>query len=122
MHPRTLEEYFYESCIIPEGDDIDDEDFKIRVIYKIFEKSSYSSSEPLEVTGNVLFSTERKRMLFLLKTTLVIIPNLYTCLIQNEKPLKPGQQSIMKACSQKAQNIIMLNQMQMSFQQLALEK
>ena len=51
MHPRTLEEYFYESCIIPEGDDIDDEDFKIRVIYKIFEKSSYSSSEPIEVTG-----------------------------------------------------------------------
>ena len=68
MHPRTLEEYFYESCIIPEGDDIDDEDFKIRVIYKIFEKSSYSSSEPLEVTGNVLFSTKRKRMLFLLKS------------------------------------------------------
>ena len=67
MHPRTLEEYFYESCIIPEGDDIDDEDFKIRVIYKIFEKSSYSSSEPLEVTGNVLFSTKRKRMLFLKK-------------------------------------------------------
>ena len=53
MHPRTLEEYFYESCIIPEGDDIDDEDFKIRVIYKIFEKSSYSSSEPIEVTGNM---------------------------------------------------------------------
>ena len=54
MHPRTLEEYFYESCIIPEGDDIDDEDFKIRVIYKIFEKSSYSSSESMEVTGNGL--------------------------------------------------------------------
>ena len=53
MHPRTLEEYFYESCIIPEGDDIDDEDFKIRVIYKIFEKSTYSSSEPIEVTGNM---------------------------------------------------------------------
>ena len=36
---------------MPEGDDIDDEDFKIRIIYKIFERSSYSSSESLEVTG-----------------------------------------------------------------------
>ena len=51
IHPRTLEEFFYESCIVPEGDDIDDEDFKIRIIYKIFERSSYSSSESLEVTG-----------------------------------------------------------------------
>ena len=28
---RTLEEYFYENCIRPEGDDIDDEDFRIKV-------------------------------------------------------------------------------------------
>jgi hypothetical protein len=48
-----LEEYFYESCILSEGDDIDDEDFKIRIIYKIFEKPTYSSSEPLEVTGSL---------------------------------------------------------------------
>ena len=55
MHPRTLEEYFYESCIIPEGDDIDDEDFKIRVVYKIFEKSSYSTSDSMEVTGKIQY-------------------------------------------------------------------
>jgi len=30
VHHKTLEEYFYEKCIIVEGDDIDDEDFRIR--------------------------------------------------------------------------------------------
>jgi hypothetical protein len=30
VNSRTLEKYFNENCITPEGDDIDDEDFRIR--------------------------------------------------------------------------------------------
>ena len=47
---RTLEEYFYESCIRPEGDDIDDEDFRIKINFKLFEKPAYANDEKLEVT------------------------------------------------------------------------
>ena len=50
INPRTLEEYFYESCIIPEGDDIDDEDFRIRINFKLFEKPAFTDKEHLEVT------------------------------------------------------------------------
>ncbi len=49
VNPRTLEEYFYESCIIPEGDDIDDEDFRIKINFKLFEKPGYFDDEDLEV-------------------------------------------------------------------------
>ena len=38
VNPRTVEEYFYDHCIKTEGDDIDDEDFVIRVNFKLFEK------------------------------------------------------------------------------------
>ena len=48
-------EYFNESCILPEGDDIDDEDFKIRINFKLFEKSTYSPTESLAVTGNEIY-------------------------------------------------------------------
>ena len=44
INPRTLEQYFYDYCIIPEGDDIDDEDFKIRIKFKLFEKPVYGGS------------------------------------------------------------------------------
>ncbi len=36
--PRTLEEHFYEFCINTEGEDVDDEEFKIRINFKLFEK------------------------------------------------------------------------------------
>lgn len=36
VHHKTLEQYFYEKCIIVEGDDIDDEDFKIRLFDLLF--------------------------------------------------------------------------------------
>ena len=38
VNTRTLEEYFYENCIRPEGDDIDDEEFKIKINFKLFER------------------------------------------------------------------------------------
>ena len=44
INPRTLEQYFYDYCIIPEGDDIDDEDFKISIKFKLFEKPVYGGS------------------------------------------------------------------------------
>ena len=48
VHPRTIERYFYEECIEPEGEDIDDEDFKIKINYKIFEKPTIGESKELE--------------------------------------------------------------------------
>lgn len=50
VNPRTLEEYFYESCIRPEGDDIDDEDFRIKINFKLFEKPASKDEEKMEVT------------------------------------------------------------------------
>ncbi len=50
INPRTLDEYFYETCVIPEGDDIDDEDFRIRINFRLFEKPAYDSGESLEST------------------------------------------------------------------------
>ena len=38
VNSKTLEQYFFENCITPEGDDIDDEDFRIKVNYRLFEK------------------------------------------------------------------------------------
>ena len=38
LNPKTLEEHFYENCIETEGEDIDDEEFRIRIKYKLFEK------------------------------------------------------------------------------------
>lgn len=49
INSRTLEEYFYETCIIPEGDDIDDEDFRIKINFKLFEKPLYGENDNLEV-------------------------------------------------------------------------
>ena len=49
INPRTLEEYFYESCIRTEGEDIDDEEFRIRLNFKLFEKPVYKDSEDFEV-------------------------------------------------------------------------
>ena len=48
VHPRTIERYFYEECIAPEGEDIDDEEFKIRINYKLFEKPTIGESKELE--------------------------------------------------------------------------
>ena len=61
-----LVEYFNESCILPEGDDIDDEDFKIRINFKLFEKSTYSPTESLAVTGNENYLDVFQRMLYIL--------------------------------------------------------
>ncbi|TRY68237.1 hypothetical protein TCAL_06841 [Tigriopus californicus] len=47
LNPRTLEEYFYEECIIPEGDDIDEEDFQIRINFKLFERPLVDENTPL---------------------------------------------------------------------------
>ena len=48
VHPRTIERYFYEECIAPEGEDIDDEEFKIRINYKLFERPTIGESKELE--------------------------------------------------------------------------
>jgi len=48
VHPRTIERYFYEECISPEGEDIDDEEFRIRINYKLFEKPTIGESKELE--------------------------------------------------------------------------
>ena len=48
VHPRTIERYFYEECIAPEGEDIDDEEFRIRINYKLFERPTIGESKELE--------------------------------------------------------------------------
>ena len=44
-----LDEYFYESCIRPEGEDIDDEDFRIKINFKLFERPIYGDDDDFEV-------------------------------------------------------------------------
>ena len=51
MHPRTLEEHLFENCISTEGDDIDDEDFRIRISFTLFEKPVENDDKDLNASG-----------------------------------------------------------------------
>lgn len=71
LNPRTLEEYFYEECIIPEGDDIDEEDFRIRINFKLFERPLVDENqrraptkEPNEAQIPVAWSSDVEKLQF----------------------------------------------------------
>lgn len=49
MNPKALHRYFLEHCIIPVGDDIDDEDFKIKMDFRLFEKALDMGTEEMQV-------------------------------------------------------------------------
>lgn len=49
VNPRTLEEYFYESCFTTEGDDLDEEEFCIKINFQLFEKPIYGAKDDLSV-------------------------------------------------------------------------
>jgi len=51
LHPRTLEEHLFEHCIKAEGDDIDDEDFKIRINFQLFERPVENDVKDLNRDG-----------------------------------------------------------------------
>ena len=45
--PKTLDEYFYEQCVSTVGDEIDDEDFRIKINLKFFEGFDHSGEMKL---------------------------------------------------------------------------
>lgn len=51
LHPRTLEEHLFENCIATEGEDVDDEEFRIRIFYTLFEKPVENHDKNLNKGG-----------------------------------------------------------------------
>ena len=48
LHAKTLEDHLYDYCMVTEGDDVDDEDFRIRINFKLFERPVLAGDVDLE--------------------------------------------------------------------------
>ena len=48
VHPKTLEDYLYKECMKASGDDVDDEDFSIKIKFDLFAKPEIEPDRRLE--------------------------------------------------------------------------
>ena len=47
VHPKTLTEYFFQECMKPSGDDVDDEEFYITMKYDLFTKPEVEANRSM---------------------------------------------------------------------------